>query len=637
MKKVLLSAAAVALTLSAGAQTYFSEDFSGGTLGQFSSIDNDSDGNEWAVADVSGNINSTDNSAISNSWTSGSGPLTPDNILVTTNAIDLTGASGTITLTWKAGNVETTNNWWEENYDVIVSTGNTVGNITGATPVFNEVLPSGGAMLDRSVDVSAYAGQMVYLSFRHYNCTDENFLIIDDVEMKTLLADDIAVTALTIAPIVQAGNINITGEVTNEGANAISSFDLTYDAGAGLVSETINQSIPSGGTYNFTHGTPLAVSVGTAYNINVCAVLTGDGDNSNDCMSTGVGVVSSIPNKYTLGEEKTGTWCGWCPRGAVAMAGMEATPEFIGVAVHNGDPMVVSSYDGNIGTYVPGGYPGAGVDRMLDGDPTDFSTMHAARVTEIAPASISVSAVENGSNIEVTVTANWVMTANGVNYRLGAICTENDVMGSGNGWSQVNYYDGGGAGNLIDPVTGFAWHTGGDPVPPADFGGYDHVARALGENQIMGAAGTVGANITDGGSDSYTYTFPSSTFDDINKAQFIGILVNADNGEVLNAGKTDLGGGSGASIEENAMIADLSIFPNPTSDFTNIVVEIAEAGDLQIDIINTLGQVVYTNLQNNMSAGAYIYNVDATAFASGIYTVRATVNGVVNTTKLSIK
>lgn len=636
MKKLLLSAGAFALAMSAGAQTYFSEDFNGGTLGQFSSIDNDGDTYEWDVADVSGSINSDGSSAISNSWTSGTGPLTPDNILVSTSAVDLTGASGTITLTWRAGNLETTNNWWEENYDVILSTGNSAGAITSATPVFSEVLPSGGAMLDRSVDVSAFAGQMVYLSFRHYNCTDENFLIIDDVEVKTLLSDDAAVTALSIAPVVQAGNVSITGTITNEGANTINSFDLSWDDGTGPYTETINQTIASGGTYNFTHGTQLNAQVGTAYSIDVCVALTGDMNSANDCMTANVGVVSSVPTKYTLGEEKTGTWCGWCPRGATSMAGMESTSTFIGVAVHNGDPMTVSAYDSNIGTYVPGGYPGAGVDRVVDGDPTDFPSMHSSRVNEIAPASITVTAVENGSNIDVTVTADWVMTANGVNYRLGAIVTEDDVMGSGAGWSQTNYYDGGGAGPLTDPVTGFDWTTAGDPVAPSAFGGYDHVARALGNNQIMGDAGSVPSSITDGGSTDKSYTFASSTFDDLQKCKFIGILVDANTGEVLNAGYTTLGGGGGSGIEENST-SSLSIYPNPTNDIANIAIELTEGATVSVEIINTLGQVVYTNGQAELAAGQHILPVSVADFAAGIYTVKTTVNGVVQTELLSVK
>jgi hypothetical protein len=75
---------------------------------------------------------------------------------------------------------------------------------------------------------------------------------------------------------------------------------------------------------------------------------------SNNTLSANATTLTSIPEKFTVGEEKTGSWCGWCPRGAVALAQMETTPNFIGIAVHNADPMTISSYDGGIGTYIAG-------------------------------------------------------------------------------------------------------------------------------------------------------------------------------------------------------------------------------------------------------------------------------------------
>lgn len=632
MKKLLLSAGAFALAISAGAQTYFSDDFSSGNLNNWTLTDSDGDGEEWYIANFNDGVQ--DEHATSASWTSGSGPLTPDNWMVA-GPFDLSTAT-TVSMTWKVYAQD--QSWADEYYSAYAGTSSSPATLASSPVSFSETVGTSAAYMDRSLDLSSLAGQSaVYIAFRHHNCTDWFRINIDDVVVKEVQPDDAAVSALSIAPIVVAGNVNITGTVTNEGSNTINSFDLSWDDGSGPYTQTITQTIAPGGTYNFTHGTQLAAAVGNQYNIDVCVTLAGDGNNTNDCMSTSVGVVSSVPTKRTVGEEKTGTWCGWCPRGAVALAGMESTPEFIGVAVHNGDPMVVSSYDGNIDTYVPGGYPGGGVDRVEVGDPSNFSTMHAARVNEVAPANVSVSAVQNGSNMEVTVTANWVMTASGVNYRLGAIITEDDVIGTGASWNQVNYYDGGGSGNLIDPVSGFAWHTAGDPVSPADFGGYDHVARALGNNQIMGDAGSVPASITDGTSTSYTYTIPVGSNWELGKCHFIGILVDASTGEILNAASTSNYTSNNSGINEAEMNSSLSIYPNPVNDIANIKVTIEEAADVQIEVINALGQVVYSTATNNLPAGEYFYKVDVADFAAGIYTVRSTVNGVSQTSKLSVQ
>ncbi len=77
---------------------------------------------------------------------------------------------------------------------------------------------------------------------------------------------------------------------------------------------------------------------------------------SDDTLLTNVSVVVPAPNKLVIGEEATGTWCGWCPRGAVALNWMDKDYEgfWQGIAVHNGDPMTDATYDNAIGNYIAG-------------------------------------------------------------------------------------------------------------------------------------------------------------------------------------------------------------------------------------------------------------------------------------------
>ncbi|MEZ4982805.1 MAG: thioredoxin family protein [Saprospiraceae bacterium] len=65
-------------------------------------------------------------------------------------------------------------------------------------------------------------------------------------------------------------------------------------------------------------------------------------------------------------EEVAGTWCTWCPRGAVWMERIhdEYTQYFAGVAVHNNDPMEVDEYDAGIKAFPSfSGFPSVIVDR----------------------------------------------------------------------------------------------------------------------------------------------------------------------------------------------------------------------------------------------------------------------------------
>ena len=41
--------------------------------------------------------------------------------------------------------------------------------------------PNSAAWTEQAVDLSAYAGQSGRIAFRHYNCTDQDFMFIDAI------------------------------------------------------------------------------------------------------------------------------------------------------------------------------------------------------------------------------------------------------------------------------------------------------------------------------------------------------------------------------------------------------------------------------------------------------------------------
>ncbi|MDX2359261.1 MAG: Omp28-related outer membrane protein [Crocinitomicaceae bacterium] len=481
-----------------------------------------------------------------------------------------------------------------------------------------------------SADISAYAGSTVNLVWTYNDNADwGSGLMIDDVSIFSPAAVDMEMIAFTTNPTVVAGMVDITGTVASNGGSNIASFDITWD-GTNSASFSPAGGLNYGDTYNFTHTVQLNAAAGSTYNFDVCVVATSDADASNDCLAASVSAVSSVPTKVTVGEEKTGEWCGWCPRGAVALAEMELSNpnDFIGIAVHNGDPMVVASYDGNIGTYVPGGYPGAGVDRVEEGDPSNFSGMHAARVGMIAPAAVGVVMSYSGTNVTITVTADFVGGLSG-DYRLAAVLTENNVTGTG----QSNYYDDGASGALQYPNTGsmpnFDWVGGGATVSPV---WHDHVARALGDDQINGAPGSLPATITAGQTLSHTYTFPQDAAWDMTNAHAVGMLVNGSTGEILNAGGVPLN-----AIDEVATIDfDVNVAPNPTNGLASIKIDLDEAAEVSVVVLDIVGNEVFNSGSSNLAAGSFTSSVDLSASADGVYFAKVSVNGSVKTVKISL-
>ncbi len=450
-------------------------------------------------------------------------------------------------------------------------------------------------------------------------------------------ANEIKLVSCDILPYIAAGNVSIKGTIRNLGSSPITSFTTAYDAGAGLVPGNITGiNVPSNGTYQFTHTTPLAATAGSNYAISLGVTMTGDANLTNNTATANTTALTQIPARTVVGEERTGTWCGWCPRGAVGLAGMEATNNFIGIAVHNGDPMTIAAYDGGISQWIPSSFPTGGVDRVTTGNPANFATMHAGRVNALTPCAVnSVTTTKTATNITVSTEVEFFGTISG-NYRLSCVMVEDDYYDGTTGqWLQVNYYNGGANGLMTDPVTGFEWSTAGANVSPVAFGGYDHVAMTLSGNDILGNAGSLPAGSVPLGTHTFTFpTVPVSTFNNLGKVRAVVMIVNAATGEIMNAGKSPTV--SGLSLEEMEAVADYTVYPNPSAGSVNISFNLLNNANVSVQIVDALGNVVYTNASQMMTAGEHNANFNGANLANGMYFVNLNVDGQVITKRLTM-
>ncbi|MFN2394080.1 MAG: choice-of-anchor J domain-containing protein [Bacteroidales bacterium] len=147
-------------------------------------IDNDGDGFNW-FASYRTEENDTIHSLRSQSWTSATGPLAPDNWLITPE-VDLTEYSegATITFRFTVGVTASTPEYRQENYGVFISEGN--DNIDNFELLLEETFTEDTPRmtpLERSVDISEYAGEVVYLAIRHFNVTDNDRIFVEEVEI----------------------------------------------------------------------------------------------------------------------------------------------------------------------------------------------------------------------------------------------------------------------------------------------------------------------------------------------------------------------------------------------------------------------------------------------------------------------
>ena len=149
----------------------FAYDFNDGTMTGWRTIDQDGDGHEWKMDSYGGVDGTPCLYSETYSWTDGS--LTPDNIIVTENAYTITDVCE---LSWYTAPMEYS--FCNEHYAVVVSTDNETFTI-----VWEETLTPSYTMMAKTLDLSAYAGQTVYVGFRHYGCNGDEAtgLLIDSV------------------------------------------------------------------------------------------------------------------------------------------------------------------------------------------------------------------------------------------------------------------------------------------------------------------------------------------------------------------------------------------------------------------------------------------------------------------------
>ncbi len=151
---------------------------------KWNNIDADGDTWKWSLLEASSNpdqVQPIDGqySILTNSYVGGAGggPLTPDNWAIS-EAITLNGAQNFTLAWWCRG---TDPDWVAENYGIFVSTTSQTdrSTFTQVGSDFKAVNPE----QQFTVDLSSYAGQTVYIAFRHYNVTDLFSMQIDKVQV----------------------------------------------------------------------------------------------------------------------------------------------------------------------------------------------------------------------------------------------------------------------------------------------------------------------------------------------------------------------------------------------------------------------------------------------------------------------
>jgi hypothetical protein len=492
----------------------------------------------------------------------------------------------------------------------VSTTGNTPQDFLTSTALYNSTgIGEPVSWTTRSVDLSAYSGQTIYIGFRN-NTYDKLVLGIDNIKVLELSDNNAELSSLNFPQYTTIPALfDIEGTITNVGGNTINSMDITWTDGTNSYTDNLTGlNIPFNDLYNFTHNTQLNLVNSGSQNItvtidNINANI--DPDTSNNSLTTIINTVPFVPTKRVLFEESGGTWCPFCPQGIVAMESIEQQFPLtaIPIAVHNADMMTNNLYDQNINVT---NWPSVRIDRAILGSGTQSTTAesflqyYSDRINIFSPVEINANAVFDAEtrNISIDLSGQFAINLTG-DYRFNAIILENEV----GPYNQQNNYVGI-QPQLIAPISGVNFSSGGNPINIK----FDNVAREI-LGGYDGIAGSLPNTITEGATYTYQYTHTLASNYNENNIKVVGIIIEHNTGEILNAIKVDVAILTEPLVTNLPENQNLIIYPSPTKN------EILIKGEFEtLKIYNILGKMV---LKSNKKR-----SINVSQLNNGIYTVK---------------
>ncbi len=491
-------------------------------------------------------------------------------------------------------------------YEILVSTtGNTPADFTDA-PILAQTAPT-GALEEQVVSLASYAGQDIYIAFRNTTAANAGYiLIIDNIKVVSMPDVEVALDHIDINDFVATGNVPVSGTIINNGATAISSFDVTWSVDGGTPqTETVSGvNVTTLDSYNFTLSTPWnAASVGDhTISIDVSNIngAGADQDNTDNSLSKNIYVASNSVQRIPLYEEFTSATCPPC-------------------AVLN--PQLYDPFFANLAdsTFSLVKYP---VSWPAEGDPyftNEVSVRRAYYGVNAAPTMLIEGEVVEQQNL--TVLQNGYQEAvNKPAFFKMSLDVEKNSSSVKVTVNTDSYLE----GDFTLYVAVVEKLTFGNANTPNNAGETDFFNTFL---KMLPTANGVTINATDGG--NFTHTFGpydmSSTFvEEMSDLQVVAWIADGNHNVMQSAHSDNF---TTLGVESNKFDA-LTMYPNPAEGFLHI----AAQDPVDVTIVNTLGQEVFA--QKNVTKDTQLNIAD---LSSGIYFVNIQQHSSVITKKLIIE
>ena len=624
MKKILLSLAAVfAATglMAQGQSVIYSENFDNGIPSTWTQTTNATDGGF-----LGGNSTSLSSQYFSFTNPGSNFVATNDdgcncdksNEYLITDVIDLSGYS-VMHATFKSFYYGATYQGATEVAEFLYSTNG------GATWTSIGTLDPAGDWETQWIDVTAACGNAnVQFAFNYQDGGGWLYgLGIDDFAVFAPYNFDVAMESLNMPTTLGLNNAPFTfeGTLRNYGGATITSATINYSVNGGTpVTESLSGlSIAPYDTYTWTHTTAWNPSTTGTYSVDFYALPingTFDQNTSNDNLNVSLEVLTATADRVVLAEEFTSSTCGPC---ASFNPGYKQLLDANSANTETGRVTSVK-YQMN--------WPSPGNDPAYNQEAADRRVAYGiSGVPDVVYSGSNIPTSQ--ANIDIVkdvpslanLSAEWSATGNYIQCD----ATVNALADLG---SNVVLHMA-----MIEKQINHSIQTNGETV-------FYHVFRKF----MDGSSGHSMSNMTAGN----TYTHYANSTISVNAAPaqgsfdfWIGTsnmdvivwLQNTTTGEVL---QSAYGKYTTSGINEMDDVARfIAVYPNPSNEVAGIELDLIDRSDVTLNLVNSLGQTVYTSAKS-LDAGIQKIEVSTASLSAGLYFINVNVDGISKTLRLNV-
>ena len=349
--------------------------------------------------------------------------------------------------------------------------------------------------------------------------------------------------------------------------------------------------------------------------------------------------------KYTLMEEITGQWCGYCPDGAQDIEQFEPTFPRAVVASWHGygtEPMSISGDPFTSLSYFTG-YPMGCVDRTAFGGTVGKSRPWDSYMTTqngtTAKFDVTMTCSYNATTRKITIAVKGkALSALTGKWNINAYITEDSISSSPSAYQQHSYLKTNatacnGMANWFYGLSAGSCGSGCDILPAANYSHMNVVRSVLctggsvfGDTAFTNPA----ANATF--TKNYTYTIPSGSNPHFVKViglvQKPGPVSNTAGNAIENCiqAKVSLMTNTGVNETMPNCMMDVSLYPNPANNNLTVKGYLNEPSATSITISDAIGQTV---LHNEYPAAGSLFGeiLDLSKLSNGMYLMNIVNNG----------